>query len=75
MKRLIKQYLNLTIKTKKGLNKEIKRIDEILQLLAQTQVEQNMFIEEFKKQSYKTKCLEEHRKYKELLKKYKELEK
>lgn len=72
MKKLIKQYLTLCIKTKKGLNNEINRLDDLVKQLYELLADQQVLIEEFREESYKTKYLEEHKKYKELLKKYKE---
>lgn len=72
MKKLIKQYLTLCIKTKKGLNNEISRLDDLVKQLYELLADQQVLIEEFREESYKTKYLEEHKKYKELLKKYKE---
>lgn len=72
MKKLIKQYLTLCIKTKKGLNNEISRLDDLVKQLYELLADQQVLIEEFRQESYKTKYLEEHKKYKELLKKYKE---
>ena len=72
MKKLLKQYLILSIETKKGLKKEIKRLDEVVGQLLITTAKNNTLFEEYSKASYKTKYLEEHKKYKELLKKYKE---
>lgn len=72
MKKLIKQYLTLCIKTKKGLNKEIERLDKLIIQLYELLADQQVLIEEFRQESYKTKYLEEHKKYKKLLKKYKD---
>ena len=72
MKNLIKEYLKISIETKKGLKKNLKKMNDIIETIAQAEAEQNLLLEEFKKESYKTKYLEEHKKYKELLKKYKE---
>ena len=72
MKKLLKQYLILSIETKKGLKKEIKRLDEVVGQLLITTAKNNTLFEEYSKASYKIKYLEEHKKYKELLKKYKE---
>lgn len=72
MKKLIKQYLTLCIKTKKGLNKEIERLDKLTIQLYELLADQQVLIEEFREESYKTKYLEEHKKYKKLLKKYKD---
>jgi hypothetical protein len=65
MKDLIKRYLKIKIQAKTSLRKEIRRIDEVVQALALAQVEQNYLIEEIKKDSYKTKWKEEHKKFKE----------
>lgn len=75
MLKLIKDYLKLSIETKKMLKKDLKKIDQIVKTLAQTQIEQGYLIDEYKKESYKTKFKEEHKKVKQLEKQLKELTK
>lgn len=71
--RLIKEYILVSIEAKKSLIKEIRRIDKVVQTLAVAQAEQTILLDEFKKQSYKEKFREEHKKVKELTKKLKEV--
>jgi len=59
------KYIKVSIEAKKGLIKDIRRIDKVVQTLALAQVEQNYLIEELKKDSYKTKWKNEHKKFKE----------
>lgn len=75
MIRLIKKYIKMKLEAKIALKKEIARIDKVVQTLAIAQAEQNILIEEFKKQSFKEKFRAEHKKVKELEKKLKEIEK
>ena len=72
---LIKEYIKVSIETKKMLKNDLKRIDKVVQTLAIAQAEQNLLIEEFKKQSFKEKYREEHKKVKELEKQLKEMKK
>lgn len=72
MKKSIINYLKTKTKTHKAIIKELDRMEEIIKTIISIQAEQNIILEEYKKESYKTKYLEEHKKYKELLKKYKE---
>lgn len=72
---LIKEYLKVSIEAKKSLKKEIERIDKVVQTLAIAQAEQNLLLDEFKKQSFKEKYREEHKKVKELEKQLKEMKK
>ena len=65
---LIKEYLKVSIEAKKTLKKEIERIDKVVQTLAIAQAEQNILLEEFKKQSFKEKYREEHKKSKRIRK-------
>lgn len=73
MKKSIINYLKTKTKTHKAIIKELDRMEEIIKTIISIQAEQNIILEEYKKESYKTKYLEEHKKYKELLKKYKEV--
>lgn len=73
MKKLIKQYLTLCIKTKKGLNKEIERLDKLIIQLYELLADQQVLIEEFRQESYKTKYQEEHKKFKNYQKDAKEI--
>lgn len=72
---LIINNLKENIEAKIMLKREIKRIDEVVNTLATAQAEQCLLIEEFKKQSYKEKYREEHKKVKELEKQLKGLKK
>ena len=72
---LIKEYLKVSIEVKKSLKKEVERIDKVVQTLAIAQAEQNILLEEFKKQTFKEKYREEHKKVKELEKQLKEMKK
>ncbi len=72
MKDLIIKYLKLSIECKKSLKKEIKEIHNILNTLAQAQAYQMTILNEYKDMSYKTKFLNEHKKYKEVEKQIKE---
>ncbi|MEE3344283.1 MAG: hypothetical protein VZS44_09355 [Bacilli bacterium] len=72
MKKSIINYLKTKTKTHKAIIKELDRMEEIIKTIISIQAEQNIILEEYKNNSYKTKYLEEHKKYKELLKKYKE---
>lgn len=73
--KLMKEYLKVSIASKKMLIKDIKRLDNVVNTLAIAQAEQCLLIDEFKKQSYKEKYREEHKKVKELEKQLKELKK
>lgn len=73
MKKSIINYLKTKTKTHKAIIKELDRMEEIIKTIISIQAEQNIILEEYKKESYKTKYIEEHKKYKELLKKYKEV--
>jgi hypothetical protein len=59
------KYIKVSIEAKKGLIKDIRRIDKVVQTLALAQVEQNYLLEELSKDSYKTKWKNEHKKFKE----------
>lgn len=75
MKKLINlmiRYWKLKIQCKTTERKELQRLDEVTKQLYEVVANMNILVEEFKDESYKTKFHEEHKKYKDLLKKYKE---
>ena len=65
MKKLIMEYLSRSIECKKMLKKDLNEIHNILQTLAQAQIDMNNLIEEYKDESYKVKFQREHKKFKE----------
>lgn len=69
----MKEYFKVKIEYYKNLNKEIKRIDKVVQTLAEIQVEQCYLLEELKKDSWKTKFQNEHKKFKEYEKESKDI--
>lgn len=73
MKNLIKEYLKLSIYSKKSLLKEIDRLDKITKQLYEITAGQEMIIEEYKDESYKEKWKAEHKKHKETEKESKEI--
>lgn len=62
----MKEYLKIKLMSKKMMIKEINRIDEVVNQLAEVLVDQQNFLEELKKDNYKEKYREEHKKYKNL---------
>lgn len=72
MKNLIKEYLELSIKSKKSFIKEINRQDKCIKQLYEITAGQQRLIEEYNKESYKTKFNNEHKKRKEIEKESKE---
>ena len=73
MKKLIKDYLKLCITSKKGLNKQINELNKCVKQLFEVTAGQQRIIEEYTKDSYKTKFHNEHKKYKELEKESREI--
>ena len=69
----MKEYLKQKIEAKRSLKKEIKRIDKVVNQLAEIQVEQCYLLEELKKDSWKTKFQKEHQKFKEYEKESKDI--
>ena len=69
----MKEYLKQKIEAKRSLKKEIKRIDKVVQTLAEIQVEQCYLLEELKKDSWKTKFQNEHKKFKDYEKESKDI--
>ena len=69
----MKEYFKTKIQYYKNLNKEIKRIDEVVKQLAEIQVEQCYLLEELKKDSWKEKFKREHKKFKEYEKESKQI--
>lgn len=69
----MKEYLKQKIEAKRSLKKEIKRIDKVVQTLAEIQVEQCYLLEELKKDSWKEKFKKEHQKFKEYEKESKDI--
>ncbi len=74
MLKLIKEYFELKIYSKKALIKEINRIDKCIQQLYSITAGQERMFEEYSKTSYKEKWKNEHNKVKELEKIIKERE-
>ena len=73
MKDLIKRYLKLKIQCKTSERKQIQRLDEVTKQLYEIVGDIITLIDEHLDESYRSKFLNEHKKYKELLKKYKEV--
>jgi len=73
MKKLIKEYLEISIKAKKSLIKEISIIHKLVKQLYEIVADMNVLMEEFKDESYKTKFKEEHRKFKDYEKESKQI--
>lgn len=69
----MKEYLKIKLMSKKMMIKEINRIDEVVNQLAEVLVDQQNFLEELKKDNYKEKYREEHKKYKTLEKESQEI--
>jgi len=69
----MKEYFKTKIQYYKNLNKEIKRIDKVVQTLAEAQAEQCYLLEELKKDSWKEKFKREHKKFKEYEKESKQI--
>ena len=69
----MKEYLKQKIEAKRSLKKEIKRIDKVVNQLAEIQVEQCYLLEELKKDSWKEKFKREHKKFKEYEKESKQI--
>lgn len=73
MKDLIKRYLKLKIQyTTTGI-KNLKRQEEILKQIAEITAGHQILLDEYKKDSYKTKYQEEHKKFKNYQKDAKEI--
>lgn len=66
MKKLIIEYLKLSIYSKKSFIKEIKRQDKCIKQLYDITAAQERMFEEYSKTSYKEKWKKEHNKVKEL---------
>lgn len=66
MKKLIKEYLQLCIYSKKSLKKEIRRLDALTKQLYEITARQEILFDEYSQKSYKTKWKKEHEKLKEL---------
>ena len=69
----MKEYLKIKFMSKQMMIKEINRIDEVVNQLAQVLVEQQNFLDELKKDNYKEKYRQEHKKHKELEKEANEI--
>ena len=69
----MKEYLKIKFMSKQMMIKEINRIDEVVNQLAQVLVDQQNFLEELKKDNYKEKYRQEHKKYKDLEKEANEI--
>lgn len=69
----MKEYLKQKIEAKRSLKKEIKRIDKVVNQLAEIQVEQCYLLEELKKDSWKEKFKKEHQKFKDYEKEAKQI--
>lgn len=73
MKDLIKRYLKLKIQyTTIGI-KNLKRQEELLKQIAEITAGHQILLDEYKKDSYKTKYQEEHKKFKNYQKDAKEI--
>ena len=73
MKDLIKRYLKIKIYSITSLRKEIKRLDDVTKQLYEITAGQQIIIDEYKDDSYKTKFKEEHKKRKEYEKEAKKI--
>lgn len=69
----MKEYLKIKFISKKMMINEINRIDEVVGQLSQVIVDHNIFLEELKKDNYKEKYREEHKKLKDLEKESQEI--
>jgi predicted RNase H-like nuclease (RuvC/YqgF family) len=69
----MKEYLKIKFISKKMMINEIKRIDDVVGQLSQVIADHNIFLEELKKDNYKEKYREEHKKYKTLEKESQEI--
>lgn len=73
MKDLIKRYLKLKIQYATIGIKNLKRQEEILKQMAEITAGHQILLDEYKKDSYKTKYQEEHKKFKNYQKDAKEI--
>lgn len=73
MGELIKRYIRLKIEYKTSARKEIRRIEKLVRQAYEILARQEILLDEYKKESYKTKYLNEHKKRIELEKESKEI--